>query len=446
MAKARNDILFRFLGDTKSLDRANQTAQRGFKKTAGVMDSLKTGAVALGAAFGARELLQWGGDAIQLAVAAEEVDSKFQAVFGSARNFTTAISEWADMAGVTDQKARDLAATFGNLSMSQGVSKEATMELTEDVATLAGDMASFNDADPAAVFDTLTTAINTAERDGLKKFGIAVSQAEVEQRALTIAVAAGRDEVTQADESLAAYQLIAKKAGQANGDLERTQDSLANQQRQTTATFAEFQEEIGRQLLPAYEDLLDATVNLLPGLQLVVEGVAATIGPVTMLGEAVNALSDPIKGAKDGFKITGQEMKKWADTAMLVVNPAVWAMGRATDEITESVYGTGDAFIDSALEMEEYKKGIDETAQAMRDAKPITEEYIGFAKQIRDEQEKHDARNAEHVEKITKTAEAMERLKEAMANPQDPRDVGQHHHHDWTLRKLRRLCRRVQHT
>jgi len=420
---SKNKVLWDFFANTKNLDKGLKNVQGGFKKTTGATDILKKGIGAVGLALGGREIAQWAGDAIQLAVAAEEVDSKFQAVFGSARNFTTSMSEWADMAGVTDTKARDLAATFGNLAMSQGISKQATMDLTEDVATLAGDMASFNDADPAAVFDTLTTAINTAERDGLKKFGIAVSQAEVEQRALTIAIAAGRDEITQADKSLAAYQLIAKKAGKANGDLERTQDSLANQQRQTTASFAEFQEEIGKELLPAYQDLMTATVKLLPELKLVVKGVSATIGPINMLADAVEALSDPVQGAKDGFKITGKEMKKWADTVMLVVNPAAWAMGRAADKVSEAVYGTGDALVDSALEMEEYKRGIDETAQAMRDAKGITEEYIGFAKQIRDEQEKHDARNAGHVAKITETAKAMERLKEAMANPQDPFDV-----------------------
>jgi len=386
VAKSRNDILFRFLGDTKSLDKASNKAKGGFKgaqKSAGMFSGAIGGitkaAGAVGLALGGMEVVNWAKDAVQMAVAADEVDSKFQAVFGSAHNFTEALSAWADMAGVTDTASRDLAATFGNLAQSVGITADDTEALTLDVATLAGDMASFNDADPAAVFNTLNTAILTAERDGLKKFGISVSQAEVEMKALEKATAEGRSEVTKADQAWASYALIAERAGKANGDLERTQDSLANQQRQMSATIKEFQEEIGRELLPVYKDFLQTSVKMLPALKLVTKGVSETLGPLSMMGELVAAASNPMSALGDATDITAQQMRSYAGDLMMVVLPPVGAIMKAQDKVTEAVYGTTAAVVDSQAYMDEYAKGMAATEQAIRDASTAGEDYIEFA-------------------------------------------------------------------
>jgi len=393
VAKSRNDILFRFLGDTKSLDKASNKARGGFKDASksggmfqGALGGITKAAGAVGLAIGGMEVVRWAGDAVQMAVAADEIDSKFQAVFGSAHNFTEALSAWADMAGITDTASRDLAATFGNLAQSVGITAADTEDLTLDVATLAGDMASFNDADPAAVFDTLNTAILTAERDGLKKFGISVSQAEVKTEAMSIAVADGRVEVTKADEAWASYSLIVERAGKANGDLERTQDSLANQQRQVSATIKEFQEELGKELMPVYADFLLSLKKSLPALKLVTKGVKETLGPLSMMGEIVSALSDPMAALGDATTITAEDMKNYADTAMLIVNPASWALGKGFEKITEAVYGTVPALVDGELYMDEYRKGIEATTQAQRDARGPSLDYKGFVRQIEDAQ------------------------------------------------------------
>jgi len=236
-----------------------------------------------------------------MASAAEEVDSKFQAVFGTAQDLNDALREWGDLAGVTETDAKNLAATFGNLAMAQGLSEDVTEELVKDVAALAGDMASFNDADPSQVFNDLNKALLTAERESLKKYGIAIAESEVRTRALAIATKDGRSEVTKADRALASYEIAVEQAGKAVGDLERTSDSTANRQRQLTAEFQEQQEEIGRQLLPVYDDLLGITGDLLPLTELLTDDIGSLTSAIGTLTGALSSATGDNKSGMAGF-------------------------------------------------------------------------------------------------------------------------------------------------
>ena len=65
MAKSRNDILFRFLADTKSLEKGSKRAN---KTMGGVGKAAKKMGGALAAAFGAREILRFAGDAIDASI------------------------------------------------------------------------------------------------------------------------------------------------------------------------------------------------------------------------------------------------------------------------------------------------------------------------------------------------------------------------------------------
>jgi len=388
--KQQYDSLFRFLADTKGLERGTKRADQALrgtskagKATSAVFGGITKAAGALGLALGGRELLQWAGDAVQMAIAADEVDSKFEAVFGTAKDFTESLSAWADMAGITDTASRELAATFGNLAQSVGIPDDATEELTLTVATLAGDMASFNDDDPSEVFRTLNTAILTAERDGLKKYGISVSQNEVATRALELAVADGRKEITKADEALAAYQLISDRAGKANGDLERTQDSLANKQRQLTASVNEMKEAFGKELVKVLAKSADEIDTQTDSLK--------TLG--TVMGTTVRKYLEPYAEAvvKTG---TAMDTSKSAGDRFGAGIGAVDAYIRASipplQWLYEGINQSGKEAADAALEMDEYKKGIEATTQASKDARGPSDDYIGFMKQIRDSQNDAD--------------------------------------------------------
>lgn len=302
VARTSNDILFKFVGDTKSLDRATKGASRSMGKTQQSSISLTKAMGALGVAFGAQQVLGFAGDAIQMAVAAEEVDARFQAVFGSAVDFRKALEEWGDVAGVTETRAEDLASQFGNLAQTQGLTAEASAQFAIKTAELAGDIASFSDLDPEQVFDALNKGLLTTEKEGLKAFGLAITAAEVDTRAMILATKDGRTEISKADKAYASYEIAVEQAGKAIGDLEATQDSSANVQRQLTASMQESQEEIGRRLLPVYQDLLEVAVQISPALVLAADGATILTRNIVPLAEGMGAAAEEGASVTDRLK------------------------------------------------------------------------------------------------------------------------------------------------
>ena len=344
------DLVYRWFADTRQFERGTKQAQRSL---GGVGDMVGRVGGLIAGAFAGQQLLTWAQDAIQLAAAAEEVDSKFQSVFGTANELNDALREWGDMAGVTETQAKDLAATFGNLAQAQGFTNTESQKLAVEVAKLAGDMGSFNDVDPSTVFNDLNKALLTTEREGMKKYGVAITEAEVKTRALAIATADGRTEVTAQDRALASLEIATRQAGRAVGDLERTQDSTANRARQLTADIREQQEAIGRELIPVYHELLGLVKIVVPALEGVgfaISGVTEQINPaeqsvekwkngLQLLFPPLIAIEKAINGVRGEVEETDIVFQEFADTQRIIADAllkqGIPSMSGAADEANE---------------------------------------------------------------------------------------------------------------
>lgn len=192
-----------------------------------------------------------------------EIQSKFNTVFGASTELvSTFIEEQAKLLGLTKSQAQELLSTTGAILQGSGFTQKASAEASIAVAKLAGDLASFNDKDPAQVFRALQAAI-TGEREQLKTLGIVINQAEVDTLALAnsaneLGGAAKKtaSELTAQEKATATLELITRKAGVAVGDLERTSTSTANQIKQITAEIGTLREELQEELAPAVSEVV----------------------------------------------------------------------------------------------------------------------------------------------------------------------------------------------
>lgn len=318
-----------------------------------------------GAAIGAEKVLSWVRGGLDLAASAAEVDSKFQAVYGSAGDLETRLEEWGDKAGVTESKAKDLAGTMGNLALAQGLSRDATIELVSKTADLAGDLASFNDANPEEVFFDLNKAILTTEREGMKKYGISLNENEIKQRALELALADGRSEFSKADKALATFQLASEQAGKAVGDLDRTQDSTKNQAREFRASIEELQTAVGESLLPALQDLVTFGNNyVVPTLDALVKGTDDSSSSwqvmVDKSSSIVSWFLDPV-GQSLGF----------LNEKVLGVNKSLGDLPAASQGYGDAIHNIGDPLSIVTDKAWGTKKAMDELVAVMAARFPV---------------------------------------------------------------------------
>jgi hypothetical protein len=212
----------------------------------------KVGKAAMGmfTAFAAGKGIDFAKDAIESASDLNESMSKSQVVFGKSN---ATILQWsqnsAKAMGVSRQEAIESASTFGNFFGAMGIAQDKAAGMSTSIVKLAGDMASFNNADPAQVLEDLRSGLS-GQVEPLRKYGVDLSDATLKQEAMREGMKISNGTLTASQKEQVAYALIMKQTTTAQGDFARTSSGLANQQRIMKAEFEDAKAKIGTGLLP----------------------------------------------------------------------------------------------------------------------------------------------------------------------------------------------------
>lgn len=113
-------------------------------------------------------LVAAGAAAFKMASDFNESQNKVDVAFGYMSND---VEEWSKTTlksfGLAQGTALDMAATFGDMGTSMGLSKSAAAEMSKQMVGLAGDMASFKNMSIGEV-NTALTAVFTGETESLE--------------------------------------------------------------------------------------------------------------------------------------------------------------------------------------------------------------------------------------------------------------------------------------
>ena len=194
---------------------------------------------------------------------AEEIQSKFNVVFG---NLKDDANKWAQNFGNTVGRAvadvkqwmATLQDTFVPLGFERGMAKEFSQELT----TLAVDVASFNNKMDDDVLRDFTSAL-VGNAETVRKYGIVITEANVKEEAWATGLAKSGEELSNKAKVQARMNLIIKGTTDAQGDALRTAKSLANVEKRLDAQYQDMLVTVGNELTPAFNKLTQAGIGLL---------------------------------------------------------------------------------------------------------------------------------------------------------------------------------------
>jgi hypothetical protein len=229
----------------------------------------------------------------------EESQNKARVVFGQS---AAAIEQWskgsAQALAMTQQQALEASATFGNLFTSMGLAIQPATEMSKGLVQLAADLASFNNLNVDEALLKLQSGL-VGETEPLRALGVNLSAATTQAEALKMGLAANVEALTAADLAQARYALILQQTTAAQGDLARTSDGWANQNRILQATLANMTAEIGTKLLPVVNSFLQQLVDFVQNSG---PAIVATVGTiVTSFQSMVTAI-----GQVDFSAVTAQ--------------------------------------------------------------------------------------------------------------------------------------------
>ena len=329
---ADKKLRYVFLGDEASLlksIRRSDTALGKFSKgITRVGSAAATGFAIVGAAATAA-----GVQAVKVASDANEAAAAFDETFGvAAQSAGEFVEDFANKAGLADFELKQLLATSGAVLQGINFTAEGSADLSQKLATLAGDVASFSNVQGGAepVLQAFTKAL-LGERESLKTFGIAILEADVQQQAFIMTGKTSAKELTKQEKALATYELLLQKTKVQQGDLNRTQESFANVSRKVSAELKEVQANLGQELLPVASELLpiisELVEDLAEGFAPILQELAPIIQRVVDLFQVLAPVLLPL--LENGFKA----LAKVFDIVVSVVEFGVGIFQDNNDEL-----------------------------------------------------------------------------------------------------------------
>jgi hypothetical protein len=224
---------------------------------------------------------------VKAASDAEELQSAFDYTFGA---MAETMNEWAvatgDAMGRSTQEMQQGALALGALFNAAAPTRQAAAELSKEFAVLAQDAASFfNEPSYDAALERIRSGL-VGEAEPLRKYGVFLSEAAVEAKALEIGLINEGQALNENGKIMARAALISEALADAKDDVIRTSDSLANRTRAMTAEWQELRVELGELLIPTFKSLVEVTKQAVVWFKDLPEGVKRGIVTFAMFAAA----------------------------------------------------------------------------------------------------------------------------------------------------------------
>lgn len=319
-------------------------------KIAGVGLAAGTAAV-VGVAALTTGIIKLGSGLVGLGADAEEMEAKFNVVFGtSAPEAAAELDKFGDAVGRNKFDLMEMAATVQDTFVPMGFARDEASGLAVDLTKLAVDVGSFNNTLAPDVMEAFQSAI-VGNHETVRQFGIVITQTTLEQELMRMGVADSIKEATEQEKVQARLNLIYAGTADAQGDAAATAGSWTNQMLGLKDSVAEGATEMGVMLkdalLPLLAEFTPWVKELIPkAVEIFGEfagKLSETVGPAMLL------IKDAITRIAEAFGVNTEEVsaadavlavfKTGLDGVVLLVQVAAIAM----QGLAAAVEGVSDA-------------------------------------------------------------------------------------------------------
>lgn len=220
------------------------------------------------------------------------------------------ISKMQGLLDVDPTKAMTYMATIQSLGTSFGLTSDKAYVLSKNLTQLAYDEGSYWNKDVAETFTAMSSAIS-GEIEPIRRLGIDLSQARLQQELLALGFNKQVSSLSQADKAVLRYIAIMKQTANVQGNLAQTIQSPANQIKILKAQLDMLAKSVGSLLYPALKAILPPLIAAVQLIREFVEWVAKLMGVKVVFTDFTKS-ADSVGGIGDAMDDTADSTKKAA--------------------------------------------------------------------------------------------------------------------------------------
>lgn len=274
-------------GESLKLSKNLNMAGKGMNSIGTIAKGTFLGGLAANAVSSmASNVWELGKESLKLASDLREVQNVVDTTFGASAD---KINNWSKQAlnsyGLAELQAKQYSGTMGAMLKSSGVAQDDMIKMSQNLAALSGDFASFYNLDHELAFEKIRSGIS-GETEPLKQLGINMSVANLEAYALSKGITTAYSDMDQASQTLLRYNYLMDVSKDAQGDFAKTQGEHANQQRLFDTNIKQAAATISEKALPYLTQFLQKGNEFVTNFD--IAGAAATAGYwFGMLGDGI---------------------------------------------------------------------------------------------------------------------------------------------------------------
>ncbi|RFS17000.1 hypothetical protein [Emticicia sp. C21] len=234
--------------------------------------------------------ISFGTEAVKYANELEGALGRVKNTFGDSSSIVKDFAQNSlNSFGIAQSSALEMISSFGDMSSMMGLSQGEAAKMGAGLTALAADLASYKNVQ-VDVAGSALEGIFTGDADALQKLGITMSDAKLEQFALSEGFKETYAHMTEAEKAALRYGFVMNETAGAQGDFAKNSNGTASQMQIFNESVKELYASFGEVLLPVLNqglsilnDVLQFFKDLDPGVKkaiLVVGGLAASIGPL----------------------------------------------------------------------------------------------------------------------------------------------------------------------
>lgn len=303
---------------------------------------------------------------ISLASDLTEIQNVLDTTFGDNAD---QVNEWATTTasafGLTELSAKQFASTFGAILNGMNITGEQAMRMSEQVAQLAGDMASFYNLEHQEAFDKIRAGL-LGETEPLKSLGIVMSETNLATFALQEGLSKTYREMSESEKVVLRYNYLVNQTSLAHGDFAKTSDSFANSQKLLNNVIDDLGKTLAEGFLPQLTEFSNTIAKVLTNLKPVVDLIG------TLIGGALQTIFNMLKPMIDLLNAILMVLKPILEFINTIVQSVIDGIKFITD-------GVGNVINLFAEKMGIVQKQTKETAEYTTETiKEETDEALGY--------------------------------------------------------------------
>lgn len=293
---------------TNKVTDATQKAKSGYK---GLSSQLSGFASVMKSVISFRALVKVTASAVNSFNEYYEAANFFGVVM---KDMTTEANEFIEkmnqLLGIDPTEAMNNMSKIQSLTTSFGMASSQAYILSKNLTQLGYDLSSLQNLDVDETFTKLQAAIS-GELEPIRRLGVDLSQARLQQELLELGFQQNISTLSQADKAVLRYIAIMKQTTDAQGDFAKTIDSPANQIKVLKAQVEGLARSVGSMLYPALSTILPVAIATVEVIKEAIQSMAALVGvkvefpdfsSVSDSATALDSVTESAEEAKDALK------------------------------------------------------------------------------------------------------------------------------------------------